>query len=226
MKTLRLSPIHDVLQSLDGSWQDLNGMPSLVAMPNEAAIAPHLGIADLSCLTRFGVKGANAAVWLESQGIVIPDRPNTWNPLPDGGIIARLGLTEFLLEDSLHSHIAPQLVEACQQPPAKVYPVLRQDAAIVLCGADVNELLLQICSVNFRALSLVERPVVLTSMVGVTVTMIPSDRNGQPFYRLWCDGTFGVYLWQTLLAIVEELGGGAIGVPNSCNGSPTGQAAS
>lgn len=222
----RLSPMHDLLQPLDGSWQDLKGMPSLVTVPNEDAIASRLGIADVSCLTRFGVKGAHAADWLINQGITTPDRPNTWNALAEGGIVARLGLTEFLLEDSLHSHIAPQLAEAYRQPPAKVYPVLRQDAAIVLCGADVNELLLQTCSVNFRALSLVERPVILTSMVGVTVTIIPSDRNGQPFYRLWCDGTFGVYLWQTLLAIVEELGGGVIGVPNSCNSSPTGQAAS
>ncbi|PSB24525.1 methylglutamate dehydrogenase [Stenomitos frigidus] len=212
MKTRRVSPVHDVLQSLDGSWRDVNKMPSLVTMPNDAAIASRLGIADVSCLTRFGVKGANAAAWLLNEGITTPDRPNTWSPLPDGGIIARLGLTEFLIEDSLHSHIAPQLAEACQQPPAKVYPVLRQDAAIVLCGSAVNELLLQTCSVNFCALSLLERPVILTSMVGVAVIIIPGERNGQPFYRLWCDGTFGAYLWRTLVAIVEELGGGIVGL--------------
>ncbi len=209
---IRLSSIHDQLQCLDGSWQNLNGMPSLVTVPGEGIIAAHLGIADASCLTRFGVKGANAADWLLSQGITTPDRPNTWNPLPDGGIIARLGITEFLIEDSLYSQVAPQLAAACQQPPPKVYPVLRQDAAIVLCGANVNELLLQTCSINFHALSLTERPVILTSMVGVTVTIIPGERNGNPFYRIWCDGTFGVYLWQTLGAIVAELGGGAIGI--------------
>lgn len=208
---IRLSPIHGLLQSLDGSWRDFNGMPSLVAIPNEAAIAAHLGIADLSCLTRFGVKGANAAAWLMSHGIATPDRPNTWNDLSDGGIIARLGITEFLLEDSLHSQLAPRLMEACQQPPAKVYPVLRQDAAIVLCGAEVNELLLQTCSINFPALALMERPAILTLMVGVAVTIIPGDRHGQPFYRIWCDGTFGAYLWQTLGAIVAEMGGEVIG---------------
>ena len=209
---IRFSPIHDVLQSIHGSWQDYNGMPSLVTVPDEGTIATRLAIADVSCLNRFGVKGANAAVWLLSQGIATPDRPNTWNPLPEGGIIVRLGLTEFLIEDSLHSQLAPRLMESCQQPPAKVYPVLRQDAAIVLCGANVNELLLQTCSINFRALSLAERPVILTSMVGVAVTIIPGDRNGQPFYRLWCDGTFGVYLWRTVGAIVAEMGGGAIGI--------------
>jgi len=48
-------------------------------------------------------------------------------------------------------------------------------------------------------------------MVGVAVTVIPNERAGQPFYRIWCDGTFAVYLWQTLLAIATELGGGAVG---------------
>ncbi|HEY9654107.1 MAG TPA: hypothetical protein V6C50_01325 [Crinalium sp.] len=187
-------------------------MPSLIAVSNEETIATHLGIADCSCLTRFGVKGANAASWLLSQGITTPDRPNTWNSLPDGGIIARLGVTEFFIEDSLHSQLALRLMESCQQPPAKVYPVLRQDAAIVLCGTEVNELLLQTCSVNFCTLSLLERPVILTSMVGVAVTIIPGERNGKPFYRLWCDGTYGAYIWETLGAIVEEMGGGVIGI--------------
>lgn len=208
---LRLSPVHDALQELGGSWREINGMPTLVTLSGDEVTAAHLGIADLSFLTRFGVKGAGAANWLESQGIPVPDRPNTWCSLPESGIVARLGITEFLIEDSLHSTVAPRLAEACQQPPAKVYPVLRQDAAIALCGAAINELLLQTCNINFRALPLVERSVILTSMIGVTVTIIPSERIGQPFYRIWCDGTFGAYVWRTLLAIAVELGGGAVG---------------
>jgi sarcosine oxidase subunit gamma len=221
--------MHDRLQCINGTLQDLNGMPTLLSVPDEVRIATHLGIADVSCLTRFGVKGADAAAWLSSQGITTPDRPNTWNPLPDGGIIARLGLTEFLIEDDLQSHFAVNLAKLCQQPPAKVYPVLRQDAAIVLCGSAVNELLLQTCSVNFRVLSLLEHPVMLTSMVGVAVTIIPGDRNGNPFYRIWCDGTFGTYVWQTLEAIVQELGGGVIGLAKrmrdeGCSLLPVGEA--
>ncbi len=216
---LRLSPIHDTLQSLNGSWRDINGMPALLCLPNDPHHSSHLGIADLSFLTRFGVKGANAAEWLANQGLPIPDHPNTWHSLPEGVIIARLGLTEFLIEDSVSSAIAkpapsaiaPRLAAACQSPPAKVYPVLRQDLALALVGDRVNELLRQTCSFNFQALSLSDRPVVLTSMIGVAVTVIPAERNGQPFYRIWCDGTFGTYFWQTLVEIATELGGGAIG---------------
>lgn len=208
---LRLSPIHDSLQSLNGAWRDTNGMPSLVKLPGDRQSASVLGIADLSFLTRFGVKGANAAQWLAEWGLPIPDRPNTWHPLPEGGIIARLGLTEFLIEDSLNSAIAPQLATACKSPPAKVYPVLRQDLALGLVGDRVHELLRQTCSFNFQALSLGDRPVVLTNAIGVTVTVIPLDIERKLCIRIWCDRTFGTYFWQTLVQIATELGGGAIG---------------
>lgn len=207
---LRLSPIHDSLQLFNGSWRDINGMPSLVRLPGDRQNASVLGIADLSFLTRFGVKGTHAAQWLAEWGLPIPDRPNTWHPLPAGGIIARLGLTEFLIEDSLNSAIAPQLATTCKSPPAKVYPVLRQDLALGLVGDRINDLLRQTCSFNFQALSLSDRPVVLTNAIGVAVTVIPGERNGHD-YRIWCDRTFGTYVWQTLIQIATELGGGAIG---------------
>lgn len=219
MNTLRYSPIYDSLQQLGGTWQDINGMPSLYSLPDDEVNSARLGIADLSFLPRFGVKGAGAASWLASQSIPIPDRPNSWYPLAAGGIIARLGVSEFFIEDSA---IVPQLTKACKLPPAKIYPVLRQDLAIALIGTQVNDLLLQTCSFNFQTLSIAERSVILTSMVGVNVTVIQCDLQGLPFYRIWCDGTFGEYLWQTLLAIVREIGGNAIGVETlQHNISPT-----
>jgi sarcosine oxidase subunit gamma len=207
---LRLSPIQDALQPIKGSWREINGMPALMTSLNESAIASHLGISDLSFLTRFGVKGAGATDWLNRQNIPVPEHPNSWHSLCGGGIVARLGMSEFLIEDSLSTLIAPQLAEACQQPPPKVYPVLRQDLAIALCGQAIHELLLQTCSFNFCALALSERPVILTSLIGVAVTIIPGEQKGFPVYRIWCDGTFGMYLWQTLLEIIEELGGGVV----------------
>lgn len=207
---LRLSPVHDALQALTGTWRTVHDMPSLWTLSDQFQ-SPPVGVMDWSCLTRFGVKGANASEWLAAQGLPVPDCPNTWHPLPDGGIIARLGLTEFLIEDSPTSTLASQLVTACQSPPAKVYPVLRQDLALVLLGDRTHDLLRQTCSFNFQAVALSSRPVILTTMIGVTVTVMPGERNGEPFYRIWCDGTFGSYVWETLVGIATELGGGAIG---------------
>ena len=97
-----------------------------------------------------------------------------------------------------------------------MYPVLRQDAALIVGGSRLEELLRQTCNVNFRPLDPADRPVVLTSMVGVGVTVIPEVRKGLPAARIWCDGTYGHYLWETLLGIAVELGGGAV-VPHSFN---------
>ena len=50
-------------------------------------------------------------------------------------------------------------------------------------------------------------------MVGIAVTVIDaSSAHAAPCYRIWCDGTYGAYLWDTLLEIAIELGGGAVGL--------------
>lgn len=220
-RPVRISPLFDRLQPLNGSWQTINDMPTLVNLPNDSLYTNRVGLADLSFLTRFGVKGAKAAAWLSQQSVLLPDRPNSWCDLPEGGIVARLGVNEFLIEDSVQSQVASQLAQTGQSLPAQVYPVLRQDAAIGLCGSAVLALLQQTCNVNFSTLSLVDRPVILTSMIGVSVIVIPrvipGDPLGHPFYQIWCDGTFGNYVWQTLLTIAEELGGGAIGATHMIN---------
>ncbi len=51
----------------------------------------------------------------------------------------------------------------------------------------------------------------MTVIAGVSVTLLRQMLNGQSVYRIWCDGTYGPYLWKTLLGITEEYGGGAIG---------------
>ncbi len=228
----RLSPIARLLEPLNGTWRNVNRMLTLVSLsphntishipigthqhtrlstPLDTHLNSNLNMVDLSCLIRFGVKGAGAKAWLADQNVSIPDRPNTWLSLPTGGLIARLGLTEFLIEDGVSTSVVPPLTAACQTLPEAVYPVPRQDLAIALFGTAVPDLLLQTCSVNFQALNLSDRPVTLTSMAGVTVTVVPGERQGIPFYRLWCDATFGVYLWRTLEAIATELGGSVAG---------------
>lgn len=194
----------------EAEWREIHSMSALWAT-NQDQKASHLGLCDRSCLTRFGVKGPGAVDWL-SQHLSLPGTANTWQHLPEGGLVARLGMTEFLVEDTINSAIASYLTRSLTERPVNVYPVLRQDLAIALTGEAVPDLLRQTCSFNFSALRLSESPVILTSMIGVGVVVIPSDRHGLPYYRIWCDGTFGPYLWHTLAGIVEELGGGIIGL--------------
>jgi sarcosine oxidase subunit gamma len=208
---LRRSPAHDAQHAAHAEWRVLESMQVAERFGgDERTRAEILGIADVSHLHRVGFKGQGASAWLGEQGLPVPDAPNSWNPLADGGFIARLGLTEYLIEDGLNGRTSAKL--AHREPALRVYPVLRQDLALALAGEALHELLLQTCSFNFRALDLEARPVVLTSMAGVAVTVLPRERMGRPYLRLWADGTYGHYLWETLAGIAAELGGGPVGL--------------
>jgi sarcosine oxidase subunit gamma len=195
MRETVLAAAHALLKPL---WSSVDGMHMPVAFESEGDVR-ELAIADLSCFAKAGLKGPGAAAWLAERGVPVPPRANSWSD----DLIARLGETEFFLE----GEAAGKLVVTASQG---VYPVLRQDTAIALTGARINEVLLQTCSVDFTAIA--EDAVVMTSMVGVAVLAIPQRRDGLPLMRIWTDPTFGPYLWQTLLDIVRELGGGPAGL--------------
>jgi sarcosine oxidase subunit gamma len=211
MTPSRRSPLHDVALALQPKWLERDRMPiPFLFDANDRERMATLGMADLSFLARCGLKGPNSVEWLTTHGLQIP-AVNAWAPLPGGGLIARLGNTEFLIEDANAGTRARELAAALATLPAGVYPVLRQDASFALTGAALQSLLRQTCNLNFKTLDLETRPLALTSMVGVPVLIIPGEAAGIACYRVWCDGTYGGYLWQTLLDIARELGGGAVG---------------
>lgn len=193
----------------------------------QESAAARLGLADVSLAARYGCKGPGTILWLEHLGLPIPPQPNCWLPLEGGGLVARLGYTEFLVEGST------EFVSRLANSPraAGVYPIQRQDAAFLLGGSALDAFLRQICSVDFRPLwaaaeaetgsrqgpsmashstTPASRPVMLTSMAGVSVTVVPELQAGRPRCRIWCDGSYGQYLWETLVSIAGELGGGAV----------------
>jgi len=162
---------------------------------------------------RFGLKGPRAAAWLEAHGIAVPGAPNTWAPAaarPGPGaapLVARLGSAEFFLEDGVDCAFPAGIEPEPEAHPPGVYPVLRRDAAFVLGGTQVHEVLAQVCNVNFADLAVDARPVIMTSMIGVTVLVVPQESGGARRYRIWCDPTFGGYLGETLESVVTECGG-------------------
>jgi sarcosine oxidase, subunit gamma len=150
---------------------------------------------------RCGVKGPRAAEVLAASGFAVPARANTWLAL-DGGdsanVIARLGNTEFFIEcrDSSDGILAFEARLATLEPGA--YPVLREDLGLVLGGAAAPDVLAQVCNIDFAAIDLATQPIVMTSMIGVGVLVLPqiADGNlqGGMVYRIWCDPSFGSYL--------------------------------
>jgi sarcosine oxidase subunit gamma len=172
---------------------------------------------------RLGIKGPRAAEWLAANGIPIPATPNTWAPSDqlssDALLVARLGTFEFFLEDGAAGTTLRRLSPFLDQHPPGVYPVMREDWGFVLGGPGVHEVLAQVCNVNFAALALDSHPVIMTLMIGVAVLVVPqsaaeprspADESRDPAgrrYRIWCDPTFGSYIWESLGAVVNECGG-------------------
>jgi sarcosine oxidase subunit gamma len=158
---------------------------------------------------RFGLKGPRAAEWLEARGIALPAAPNQWTATAAGDelLVARLGTSEFFLEDCAGGGRVRGLESALDQPEPGVYPVLREDAAFSLSGPGSYDVLAQVCNVNFADLELASRPVIMTLMIGVAVLVVPQMAGAWPRVRIWCDPTFGPYLEESLGTVVTESGG-------------------
>jgi sarcosine oxidase subunit gamma len=157
---------------------------------------------------RWGLKGPRAAEVLADAGLAVPAHANSWAPLGDGpaDMIARLGNSEFFIEHG--AAIDTRALEASLAAGVTgAYPVPREDCALVLGGAAANEALAQVCNVDFAALDLAARPIVMTSMIGVGVLVLPQAGDGHLHrgmaYRIWCDPSFGSYLESSLRAVVE-----------------------
>jgi sarcosine oxidase, subunit gamma len=185
---------------------------------------------------RLGLKGPRAAEWLAGHGIVLPATPNTWTHAKDTStadalLVARLGTAEFFLEDGMGGTTLERISPSLDENPPGVYPVLREDWAFHLGGERVHDVLAQVCNVNFAALSLDSRPLIMTLMIGVAVLVVPqraageqggtaerggaagrgrvAEREGaaERQYLIWCDPTFGPYLSESLGTVVIECGG-------------------
>lgn len=210
MMPVRTGPLRTLHAASGGTWCQLNGMPTPLRM-DRAGAHPDPALADVSALLRCGLKGPGAQDWLSAHGVTVPEHANSWCPDTRGGLVARLGRSEFLVESAWNDAQAAEIAQALRDPAPGVYPVLRQDCALLVQGARTRELWLQTCNVNLFDIPAQNREVTLTAMVGVSVTILKQPLGNDVCYRIWCDGTFGAYLWETLLEIAVELGGGAVG---------------
>jgi len=162
---------------------------------------------------RVGVKGPRAAEALKQLGLAVPTRPNCWAPMRDQdrddswNVVGRLGFTEFFVEERGEAAGVVALERLTAENFTGAYPVLREDLGLVLGGDRVTEVLAQVCNVNFNALDIAQRPIVMTLMVGVSVLVLPQQQPDGAIYRIWCDPSFGTYLWETLEEVVQKMPG-------------------
>jgi len=195
-------------------WEVINDMNMAVQYAShdvEAARKQVLAVADVSCLIRYGIKGPQAIAWLQTRNIVVPPQANQWVFNDRTSLVLRLGNTEFLIEDQLDGVTCAQLCSDNARVE-QVYPVLRADAAFIVSGRASLELFSEISALDLSEKALAKHAVIMTQIAGISTTIIRMQLNNEPIYRIWCDGTYGVYLWQVLVEIAKELGGGPVGL--------------
>ncbi|MGI8980446.1 MAG: hypothetical protein ACR2FY_14555 [Pirellulaceae bacterium] len=212
------SPLHEALQTEHprATWAEVRGMPVPLHLDDsakEVEQAKTLALADASFLPRIVLKGSGAESYLQSLGIPIPESILKVAPLENGGLIARSGGSEFFLEGGpVGWDSSPARLEDGTGVPSYgsgVYPVLRQDAALIISGSRAGKLFRHVSSYDF-----INEPhgdLVFTPIASVSCSVLRQTINGFPAFRLWTDGTYGLYIWHTLLEVAKELGGGAVG---------------
>lgn len=199
------SPLHETLQKEypRAKWGEAFGMPVPLCLTDpakESELAKTLALADASFLPRIVIKGPQAASFLQSQNIPIPESIFWVAALKNGGLIARTGGSEFFLESGPVRFVGWD---------SGIYPVLRQDASLIISGSRAGELFRHVSSYDF--VTDPHHDLVFTPIAGVSCSVLRTELNGIPVFRLWTDGTYGLYIWHTLLEVATELGGGAIG---------------
>jgi sarcosine oxidase subunit gamma len=229
----RLSPVHDLLEELQPCWGSLEGMPVALTyggrtLEQERDVAGTLGLCDVSALPRLVVKGPGAESFLKERAVAdtLPADILGVLPLRSGGLIARTGSSEFFLEDAPSDGRSCDLVVPLSEslrnsPEPGVYPALRQDASFLLSGDRAPAVLLQTCGFDFSVRQ-VDRaaspgpdrtmPLVMTGVAGVSTWVLRRTLIPHRVYQLWADGTYGPYLWETLLQVAREFGGTAVGL--------------
>lgn len=211
---MQISPVAHAHPRVSVKWSVVNGMEIVTEFADaktEQARKKILGVTDLSCFQRYGVKGPQASQWLADHELAIPAKPNSWSICKLKSLVLRLGTGEFLIEDLFGGYACKDLA-ADTQRVAGVYQVPRADAAFILSGSEVLNLLSELCSLDLRDKALQPDEVVMTQVAGVSATILRQTLDGEQVYRLWCDGTYGPYMWDVLLKIAGELGGGAVGL--------------
>lgn len=167
-------------------------------------------VGDLSQLPRVGVKGSNAAAWLQEQGVTLPEAANSWTLSESGILVLRLGLSEFLIEDQANGKqgdekLVDTLKSKLKTSTQGIYPVARADASFALSGDDCMMLLSEICLLDLQQ-DTHQNALFLTQIAGISATVLKQSKDNQPFYRIWCDGTYHRYMHETLTTIAKELG--------------------
>ena len=208
----RISPIHSELEKLNPNWGELFRMQVALrfgSLDEEKQRLSDLALCDLSALPKLGLKGTGCEEWLRNKKVVIPRQLYEHEEIEGDGLVIRTDRNEFFLEEGMNGEAVGQLSSSLGLGSGGCYRVERQDTGLLLAGQRASDVLRQTCSYPFSG---DEKQLVMTRVALVSCAILPTRIFGVPAFRIWFIPSYGIYLWQNLLQIARELGGGAIGI--------------
>jgi len=210
--TRRQSSVHDLLTARSPIWtvfRDMAGVLRFQDSASEVRLREHLALCDMSCFARMSVKGPLAVQRMTECGIPVPQKSYEHRQSEDGGLVVRVDSQEIFLEDGPDSRLVDLVRSRLDPTMPGVYGIDRQEAAFWLTGNEATQVLAQTCGIDFRE----HTPLwVFSRAAGVSCGLLPWRVDRTPVFRIWTDASYGAYLWEELLKIVNELGGDAVGL--------------
>lgn len=204
---VRLSPAHDILPREGFDWGEVRRMAAPITGPHR----PATWLADLSPLARVLVKGGDAAAWLASRGLPVPEDWFVCRDLPELGddiFLARTGGAEYLLHDGPGNTLSERIGPLPEGLDGGTRVLARDDQEIALGGEHAAGLMAEFCALDLSAAG---DALLYTRVAGVGVWLRVEPAHGGPVYRMGCEPSYGEFLFETLMHGVRELQGEVIG---------------
>ena len=173
-------------------------------------------LTDLTDVARVGFRGGDSAAYLQQRGYRLPQQPNQAVRQDDGGWVARLSQTEYLLLGSLADEGARVAAAEAEwvQDAQRNYLLPRQDshAWLQLSGVHGSAVMAKLCGVDLRAEAFPVGAVAQTSAARINVIVVNVGSDERPALQLLFDRASLAYLREAMLDAMDEFDGGLIGL--------------
>ena len=200
----RRSPAHALLPA-GASWGRRGGM----AIVARHAPAGPVWLADLSALGAWSLKGGGARAWLQTRGLPLPTDRFRLQPLGEDGFCARTGAAEYLLVDGPAGTAARLLGVPPRGLEHGARVLAREDLVAGLGGPEAAAVLAELCDLDPAAAA---GRLNMIRIAGVDAWLAVHGEGAEAWLHLGCEPSYGAYLFETLLALAAERGGGLIGL--------------
>jgi len=207
------SPIHAWLEQRNPHWAVLQHMAVAMhfgAPEQEQQFLQTLALCDHSFTPQFSFKGPAAADWLAQQGLTVPSTIFAAQRLEHDDLLFRVGADEFLLQCGLHDELAERLRGPLDSELPGCHRLVRQDATFLVSGSQAVQVLAQTCGVDFQQSP--QQKLVFTRVAGVSCSVLPDTHKDCPTFQITVDPSWSLALWESLVTIVEDLGGTVVGL--------------